>query len=74
VTSPPDFEIMVGLRAQELVAHVPPDAQTDPIGGAVSVEREEARSGLPPEMEPCARYDGVIVEKLVVGEVRPAAE
>ena len=74
MTSPPDFELIVGLRARRLVAQVPPDAQTDPTGGAVSIEREERRSGLPPEMEPGARYDGVIVEKRVVGEVRPTPD
>jgi hypothetical protein len=74
VTSPPDFELIVGLRGRELVAHVPPAAQTDPTGGGVSIEAEERRRGLPPEMEPGARYDGVIVEKRVIGEVRPPAE
>jgi hypothetical protein len=74
VTSPPDFELIVGLRARELVARVPPAAQTDATGGAVSIEREERRGRLPPEMEPGAPYDGVIVEKRVVGEVRPAPE
>jgi hypothetical protein len=74
VTSPPDFQIVVGLRARELVTRVPPAAQTEPTGEAVSIEREETRSGLPPEMEPGARYEGVIVDKRVVGEVRPATE
>jgi hypothetical protein len=74
VTSPPDFELIVGLRARELVAQVPPAAQTNATGGAVSIEREDTRGGLPPELEPGARYERVVVEKRVVGEVRPAPE
>jgi hypothetical protein len=44
--TPADFGIDVGLRARELVAHVPPDARTRTSAADVSLEREGARIGL----------------------------
>jgi hypothetical protein len=72
--TPPDFEIDVGLRARDLVAHVPPDARTDTSSADVSLEREGARIGLPPNLEPAGRYCDVVVVKRMVGKVGAAAD
>jgi hypothetical protein len=74
VRTPPDFEIGVVLRARKLATHIPPVPQTNPTGDAVSIEGEATRIGLPPETEPGGSYDDVLVEKRIVGELRPAGE
>jgi hypothetical protein len=72
--TPPNFEIGVGLRARALVPHIPPDTRTETSGDDVSLERQEARRGLPAELEPGRRYDDVVVEKRVVAELEAGAE
>jgi hypothetical protein len=64
----PDFEIATGLRAKELVAHVPPEARTESEGEGVRLVRKQKRTGLPPAMEPDRRYTGIAVEKRLIGE------
>ena len=70
---PPDFTISAALRARKLVAQVPPDAQTDPTGEGVTLEREERRSGIPAELDFGGRYDDVVVEKRMVGRIAAGA-
>ena len=66
--SDPDFEISIVLRARELVAHVPPDTETE--GENVSLTRRQTSGGLPGKLEPGRRYEDVLVEQRLVGEQR----
>ena len=71
MTNPVDFDLSAGLRARALVSHVPPNALLEKEGDDVALDRAEARQGLPAELRPGGRYDGVAVEKRVVGRVAP---
>jgi hypothetical protein len=68
--SDPDFEIGMVLRARELVAHVPPDTETEAEN--VTLTRRQTSGGLPGRLEPGKRYEDVLVEQRLVGEQRPS--
>ena len=68
--SRPDLEISARLRARRLAVRVPPKSKTQPEGGALTIEQLQARSGLPPHMQPAERYEHVVVEKQVRGRLR----
>jgi hypothetical protein len=70
----PDFELSASVRARKLVTHVPPEAQTETTGDDVTLAHRETRIRLPPKMEPGGRYDDVVVEKQVVGEMASGGE
>jgi hypothetical protein len=64
----PDFELRGSLRARRLTSHRPPETQVD--GEAVTLDRREARVGLPPRMKPGERYADVAVDRRVLGELK----
>jgi hypothetical protein len=70
----PDFELSAGLRARELVTHVPPEAQTETTGDDVTLAHRETRAHLPVKAEPGGRYENVVVEKQVVGQMAAGGE
>lgn len=69
----PDFEIRASLRADELRGHTPPDAETRVESDLVSLERQEARTGLPRDLESDKRYERIAIERRLVGELRDPA-
>jgi hypothetical protein len=73
VSAPPDFEIDLRLRADRLSAHAPPDADVDSEGAGVSLAREQTRRGLPPEIEPGRRYEGIEISKRIRGVIADRA-
>jgi hypothetical protein len=66
----PDFELLASLRADKLTSRTPPDARVD--GTGVTLERQEARSGLSPRTEAGERYENVAIARRVLGELRRA--
>jgi hypothetical protein len=65
----PDFEIRARLRARTLTSREPPDARTKTNGENLTVTRQQTRSGLPAEMRAGERYEDVVVDKRLSGEV-----
>ncbi len=59
-----DFEIHATLRADVLVCHVPPVAQT--VAEEVQLAREE-RSGASPRLQAEGGYEDVAIERSVLG-------
>jgi hypothetical protein len=62
----PDLELVVGLSAGELRAHVAPDAQVQTTSRCVALERSETRIGIGATMEAGCWYLDVFVEKRLV--------
>jgi hypothetical protein len=62
-----DFEIRLGLRAQQLTSHVPTEAATR--AEAVTLTRREQRSRLPASIKPEEAYENIVVEKQQLGRL-----
>jgi hypothetical protein len=62
----PDLELVVGLSAGELRAHVAPDAHVQTTGRCLALERSETRIGISATMEASCRYLDVVVEKRLI--------
>jgi hypothetical protein len=65
----PDFELFVSLRAERLVDHLTPDADAQTEGENVDLARDEARRGLPTQAQRGRRYDAVVIERRVLGQI-----
>jgi hypothetical protein len=64
----PDFELFVSLRAERLVDHLTPDAETQTDGENVDLAREEAPRGFPTQAKRRRRHE-VVIERRVLGQI-----
>jgi hypothetical protein len=63
-----DFELQGSLRARRLASQRPPETGVEVE--AVTLDRREARVGLPPRTEPGERYHDIAVDLRVLGELK----